>query len=177
MTEGQRSYVMLGTKFWYAVYTKPRWEKKMSKKLFDMGIENYCPLTKVERQWSDRKTIILEPIFKTYLFVKIEADTKWDLKKIPGIINFVHWLGKPAIIKEDEILRIKKFLNEFGDSNVETEDIKVNDKVLVTQGVLMDHEGLIVHVHGKKARIKIESLGIFLSTEIDKKNLKLLPTQ
>lgn len=168
---------MSGTKLWYAVYTRPRWEKKMSKKLFDMGIENYCPLKKVVRQWSDRKTTILEPIFKTYLFVKIEDASKWDIKKIPGIVNFVHWLGKPATIREEEILRIKKFLNDFGDTNVETEDIKVNDKVLITQGILMDHQGLIIHVHGKRAKIKIESLGVFISTEIDKKNLKLLHNQ
>ena len=56
--------------FWYAVYTKPRWEKKVAERLLEKGIDHYCPLNKVIRQWSDRKKAILEPIFKGYVFVR-----------------------------------------------------------------------------------------------------------
>jgi hypothetical protein len=48
---------------WFAVYTKPRWEKKVAKILTTKGIENYCPLNKVQRQWSDRKKTILDHFF------------------------------------------------------------------------------------------------------------------
>jgi hypothetical protein len=50
---------------WYAVYTRPRWEKKVAEILTDKKIENYCPLNKVVRQWSDRKKIVHEPLFTT----------------------------------------------------------------------------------------------------------------
>ena len=112
MTERQRSYVMSEEiKYWFAIYTKPRWEKKIAKILNEKGIENYCPLKKVINQWSDRKRIVLEPIFKSYIFVKIDNEKKWDLKKINGVINFVYWVGKPAVIREQEINIIKKFFN------------------------------------------------------------------
>lgn len=160
---------------WYAVFTKPRWEKKMAKILDHKGIENYCPVNKVVKKWSDRKKVIYEPVFKSYLFVKIKDDLKWDIKKYSGIVNFVYWLGKPAIIRESEIIRIKKFLNEFKDVIVvEDQSMSVNDKVRVTQGLLMDYEGLVVEIHGSKAKIKIESLGVFLSADIDKKHLAVL---
>src|SRR5579871_5196320 len=128
---------------WYAIYTRPRWEKKVARTLEEKGIENYCPLNKVVKQWSDRKKVILEPVFKSYVFVRIGDDKKWELKKINGIVNFVYWLGKPAHIRDSEIINIKKFLNEF--SNIELEPIaslEVNSKVRIKQGVLMNYNGI-----------------------------------
>ena len=43
---------------WYAIQTKPRWEKKVVTLLNEKAIENYCPLNKVLHQWSDRKKIV-----------------------------------------------------------------------------------------------------------------------
>jgi transcription antitermination factor NusG len=167
MLENNKSY-------WFAVYTRPRWEKKVATLLEQKGIENYCPLNKVIRQWSDRKKIVLEPVFKSYVFVKINDDKKWDLKKINGIVNFVYWLGKPAHVREDEINTIKKFLNEFINVEVEYGHLKVNTKVRVKQGPLMNYQGILVEITGNKARVKIESMGIQLSAQFDKKNIEAL---
>lgn len=175
MTEDQRSFVNSLTKFklnhWYVVYTKPRWEKKISRLLDDKGIQNYCPLNKIERQWSDRKKIIHEPLFKGYVFVNVVEEEKWALKDFDGIINFVYWLGKPAKVRQDEIERIQKFLQEF--ENVEVTENKVikGGNVIITQGVLMDYKGIVVEVIGNKARVQIDSMGIMLSALFDKKNL------
>ena len=172
MTEEQRSFAMENNLQWYAVYTKPRWEKKVAKLLDEHGIENYCPLNKVVRQWSDRKKVILEPVFKSYVFVKVEEEKKWDIKRINGVLNYVYWLGKPGIIKEDEIKTIKRFLDEFDNVMVQPLHFKVNGKVRITQGVLMNYEGLLVRVAGNRAIVKIDSMGIQLSAEFNKKNLE-----
>lgn len=166
---------MTDNKFnWYAVYTKPRWEKKVARLLEDRGIENYCPLNKTIRQWSDRRKIVLEPIFKSYVFVKVEDDKKWELKKINGILNFVYWLGKPALIRESEIETIKKFLNEFTDVQVrEQANLKVNSKVRILQGVLMNYHGLLIELSGNTAKVRIDSMGISLHAQFDRKNLEL----
>src|SRR5438067_1101082 len=111
---------------WYAVNTRPRWEKKVAKTLESNGIENYCPLNKVVRQWSDRKKVILEPIFRGYVFVKVAEEKKWDINKIDGILNYVYWLGKPARIRGEEINTIKKFLHEFKNIQVEHIGFQVN---------------------------------------------------
>ena len=157
---------------WYAVTTKPRWEKKVVKALEIKGIENYCPLNKITRQWSDRKKIILEPIFRGYVFVKIAEEKKWDLKKIDGILNYVYWLGKPAKIKEAEIDIIKRFLNEFSDVTVEQISLQVNQKVRIKQGILMNYEGILLKISGSRAIVKIESMGLQLSAHFDKRNLE-----
>ena len=176
MTEAKRSYIKLSNQLnWYAVYTKPRWEKKVAKLLDEKGIENYCPLNKVVKQWSDRKKVVMEPIFKSYVFVRVEDKEKFELKNISGILNFVYWLGKPAIVRDEDIDTIRKFLNEFGEVTVsEIGQLKVNAKVRVKQGIMMNYQGLLVEVMGNKAKVRIESMGIYLFAQFDKKNLELL---
>ena len=175
MTEDKRSFAMTENKLqWYALYTKPRWEKKVARLLDDQGIENYCPINKVTRQWSDRKKVVLEPVFKSYVFVKIGDAQKWELNKINGVLNFVYWLGKPAPIKEEDILNIRKFLNEFTDVEVINTSLQVNSEVRIKNGVLMNYKGILVELIGNKARVKIESMGLQLSAQFDKNNLELL---
>lgn len=157
---------------WYVVYTRPRWEKKVSGILMARGIEYYCPLNKVMKQWSDRKKIVLEPLFKGYVFIKIPDAQKWEVKSIEGVLNYVYWLGKPAIVKEQEIDTIRKFLQEFRDIEVVEKQLTVNSKVLIKQGVLMNFHGIIIEVAGNKAKVNIESMGIQLSAVFDKKNLE-----
>jgi len=161
-------------KTWYAVYTKPRWEKKVASLLLEDGIENYCPINKVTRQWSDRKKVVLEPVFKGYVFVKVEEDKKWEVTKVHGVLNYVYWLGKPAHIRDEEIDIIRKFLNEFNDVQVEPKGFVVNTEVRIKQGVLMNYQGIVVEVLGNRAVVKIETLDLQLSAHFDKKNLELI---
>ena len=101
------------SKKWLAVYTRPRWEKKVNQLLKEKGVESYCPLNKVRRKWSDRVKIVEEPLFKSYVFVKVNEADRAAVRMTAGAINFVYWGGKPAIIKEKEIAAIRKFLDEY----------------------------------------------------------------
>jgi transcription antitermination factor NusG len=62
------------TSHWYALYTKPRWEKKVHALLTDKKIESYCPLNKVRKKWSDRMKTVEEPLFKSYVFVRVNEE-------------------------------------------------------------------------------------------------------
>jgi transcription antitermination factor NusG len=116
--------------------------------------------------------MVMEPVFKGYVFVKLEENKKWQVKDVNGILNFVYWLGKPAIIREEEIDTIRKFLNEFKDVQVEPKGVVVNSEVRIRQGVLMNYHGVVVEVLGNRAVVKIETLDIQLSAHFDKKNLE-----
>lgn len=159
---------------WFAVYTRPRWEKKVHKLLKEKGIESYCPLNKVHRKWSDRIKIVDEPLFKSYVFVKVNEEEKTPVRMTQGVVNFIYWLGKPAIIKEKEIENIKKFLNDHHDVEVRPIEIKAGKKVMVQSGILMGKEGTIKKVLHKKVEVVIESIGFILSAYIDKSKIVLL---
>ncbi len=137
-------------------------------------MEHYCPLNKVQKQWSDRKKVVLEPLFKGYVFVKMDDHKKWDIKAVDGILNYVYWLGKPAKVKEEEINTIRKFLQEFHDIEVINATPETSDTVIVKQGILMNYKGIVIEMLGNKAKVKIESMGLVLSAVFDVKNLEVL---
>ena len=160
---------------WYAVYTKPRWEKKVAALLKERQIENYCPLNKVRRQWSDRKKIVLEPLFKSYVFVRVAYNDQLKVKEVNGILNFVNWLGKPAVIREDEINLIKQFLNEHESVQVQKCEVKVNDTVRIRRGLFSLHEGNVVEVGSNLIKVVLPSLGFQMVAQVSKTNIELVP--
>ena len=156
---------------WLAIYTRPRWEKKVNRLLTEKGVESYCPLNKVRRKWSDRVKVVEEPLFKSYVFVKVNDDERTTVRMTPGAINFVYWQGKPAVIKEKEIIAIKRFLNEYENVEVQLLDLKVDQRVRITNGTLMDHEGKVLDVRHKTVKVAIDSLGYILVAYIDRSKL------
>lgn len=135
------------------------------------GIESYCPLNKVRRKWSDRIKLIEEPLFKSYVFVKINEEEKTEVRMTNGVVNFVYWNGKPALIKDKEILVIKRFLDDYEDVEVRKIDFEPDERVLITAGPMMEKEGKIIEVKNKVAKVCIDSLGYMLIAYIDKSKL------
>ena len=157
---------------WYAVYTKPRWEKKVAFSMSVGGLENYCPLNKVVRKWSDRKKIVEEPLFTSYVFVRITARQLSQIQQIDGVVNFVYWLGKPAVIRDSEIELIKRFLNEHMNVKVERSNLQVNDKIKILNGPFMEMEGNIVEVNKRIVKVNLASLRFTMSAEVQ--NVQLI---
>jgi transcription antitermination factor NusG len=159
---------------WHAVYTKPRWEKKVDEILGKKNIESYCPLNKVQRQWSDRKKIVQEPLFASYVFVHVEEKVLPELKKVDGILNLVYWLGKPAVIRDHEIDVIRRFLNEHMNVHLEKALVNLNDQVRITSGPLMELEGQVIAVRNKTVKIILPSLGYQMVAEVSADNLEVI---
>ena len=158
-------------KKWLAIYSRPRWEKKVNQLLLEKGFESYCPLNKVRRKWSDRVKIVEEPLFKSYVFVKVNGDGRTAVRMTPGVINFVYWEGKPAVIREKEINAIKRFLNEYENVEVQPMNLQVHQRVKITTGPLMDQEGEVLSLQRKAVKVAIDSLGYVLVAYIDRTKL------
>ena len=156
---------------WYAIYTRPRWEKKVNLLLTEKGVESYCPLNKIKRKWSDRLKTVEEPLFKSYVFVKIDDGEKTIVRMTHGVINFVYWNKKPAIVKEKEIQTIKRFLDEHENIVVYPIELNLNDRVRVTAGSLMDQEGKVIDFRHKAIKVAIDSLGYILVAYIERSKL------
>jgi len=155
---------------WYALYTKPRWEKKVADLLGLKQIENYCPLQRTERNWSDRKKIILEPLFKSYVMVRLAPKAHIPVLQTDGVLGFVTFQGKPAVIRDVEIETVKQFLQDYENIQVERIDVNINDEVTIINGPLMQQKGQVQEVSGKMVKVMLPSLG-FALVAIDKSNL------
>ena len=160
-----------GMKNWYVIQTRPRWEKKIASFLNNKGIEHYCPLNKVRKQWSDRKKIVFEPLFKGYIFVRLEEDEKWSILDIDGVLNFIYWLGKPAIVRQNEIENIQKYLCEFEEVEISEIKLEKGQEVVIKQGVLMNYKGIVMEIRNNRAWVRIQSMGLVLSAEFKKEGL------
>ncbi len=162
-------------KKWYAIYSKPRWEKKVDILLQKKNIHSWCPLQKVEKQWSDRKKIIEEPLFRSYVFIRINIATeeKLDVLSTDGVLNFVKYLGKPAVIRDNEVDIIQKYLTEK-DVKIKVlsiDDYKENMEVKVNYGIFMDKTGTVLHGGKKKVYVQLRSLGHVMVVEFTKEHL------
>lgn len=148
---------------WYVLYTKPRNEKKVAQLLADRGIDVYCPVREEIRQWSDRRKKILEPVFRSYIFVKL-ADYKQDSVEVlltPGAVRFLWWTGKPGHVHDFEIEAIKDFLNNYKNAEINTE-VKVGETVMIKEGPLRETTGVILNVKKNIATLHLKSLGLNL---------------
>lgn len=152
---------------WYAVYTKSRWEKKVAEQLDKIGIENYCPLNRIVRQWSDRKKVVYEPLFKSYVFVKITDRQIGELRSIFGVVNLVYWLGKPAVIQDAEISAIKDFLVQYYNVRLERVPLNVHDRIKILNGPFTEMEGSVLSVKKKVVKVILPSLRFFMTAEVD----------
>jgi transcription antitermination factor NusG len=163
---------MSNNKKWYALYTRPRWEKKVNHLLTAKGVETYCPLNKVRRKWSDRMKTVEEPLFKSYVFVRIADEEQSKVRMTQGVMNFVYWQGRPAVVKDKEIEIIRKFLNEYESVLAVPINLRPQTKVRIQQGLFMDKEATILKVHKNKVQVVIESIGYSLVALIDKSNVE-----
>ncbi len=142
----------------------------MHRSLTQLGFESYCPLNKVRRKWSDRIKVVEEPLFKSYVFVHIEDTLRPEVRYVDGVLNFVYWNKKPAVVKDEEIVAIKRFLSEYDDVEVKSMDVQPADEVVISAGVMMGAKGRVLRVMGNNiVEVRIESLGFILTAKFDKK--------
>ena len=159
-------------KCWHAVYTKPRWEKKVHSLLVNKGFEAYCPLTKVRKKWTDRYKIIEVPLFRSYVFVAVAKEEQTRIRLTDGVVNFVYWMGRPAVIKQEEIEVIQKFLKEYKEVEACPVTFEAGQRVRIKNGLLIDNEGLIVKVQNKRAYVLLKTLGYALTAQFETINLE-----
>ena len=161
-------------KKWYAVYTHAKWEKKVASLFTRKSIENYCPLNRVLRQWSDRKKMVYEPLFTCYVFVRISNKEYLNVLQTEGVLNYVNWHGKPAVIRDSEIEAIQNFLLEHENVQLEKIAIDINDTVRIKCGLFMEQEGIVMEVLGKAVRVSLPSLGYAMLAEIPKSHVEVV---
>ena len=149
-------------KNWYVVYTKPKWEKKVAEKLAEVGIECYCPLITQIKQWSDRKKAVEVPLFTSYVFVQLEDSYRNSVFQISGVVRYLFWLGKPAIVKDGEIEIIKTSLSAPNISDISVTSIQVGDRIKLETGAFSNQDAIVQEISNTYYTLVLESLGCVL---------------
>lgn len=144
---------------WLVIYTMARTEKKVNERLEKQGIETFLPLQKVLKQWSDRRKWVYEPLFRSYIFVRIRQTEYMQVVETPGVVKFVYFEGQPAVVPEYQLDNVRRLLaNEIPLESLPT-NIKPGDRIRVISGPLMEMEGWLVDFKGhKRVMVRIDGI-------------------
>lgn len=147
---------------WNVVYVMSRQEKKVSKKLSELGIENYLPIARKLSQWSDRKKWVDFPMFNGYLFVRPLGMEFDRVLTIPGVVGYLKFERKPAVVQDKEIEIIRTIEREgyFAETILDPGDFEVGEKVLVVEGPLKGNKVDLVRKNNERVfLVSFDTLG------------------
>ena len=151
---------------WYAVYTKPRSEKKTYQTLLERGIEAYLPLIKTLRQWSDRKKRVELPLIPSYVFVKIEEQSFRRVLEVDGALGFITFERKKVPIPDKQMNALMGIVEHGLDVEATAEKIHAGDKVRIGSGPLRGTQGEVVDIAGKNRFVLRIDMGYTLIVDI-----------
>ena len=139
---------------WFAVQTRPRFEKKVALALQEKSIQSFVPLHAAKRQWSDRKQLVSLPLFPGYTFVRIAADqdSRVAVLRTYGVTNFVGARGIGAPIPDGEIEAVQTLLKRQVPFKLYPY-LKVGQSVRIRGGALDGIKGILTKVNGDQSLI------------------------
>src|SRR6185312_16933212 len=88
---------------WFALQVRPRYERLTATILRDKGYEEFVPMSRVTRQWSDRRKEIEVPLFPGYVFCRFNIAVQAPILSTIGAIRLVGNGKEPIAICNKEI--------------------------------------------------------------------------
>jgi len=147
---------------WFAIYTRPKNEKKVTESLEKIGVEVFCPMITQVKQWSDRKKKVKVPLINSYVFVNIEEKDRNVVFQVSGVVRYLFWLGKPAVIKEYDIEVLKDSLLGIFNS-FEVNKLKSGDQLTISKGPFYGKEGVVFQVDKNRIKLILKELGVIIT--------------
>lgn len=135
---------------WYACTTKPRAEKVAARELSEAGIEYYMPLLRTRRKWSDRMKWVELPLFRSYIFVRVNQENYAKVTMQYSVVRYVTFEGRAVPIPEEQIEVIRLLLNDGAELEVVSEKLSPGEKVVVQAGPLLGLQGELIEYRGKR---------------------------
>lgn len=149
-------------KYWFVAYTKLNCEKKVSALLSKKKIDNYCPMNRKEVVLGNNKKTIETPLFCYYVFVNIKEDELGMVKKMPNVIDFIYWLGMPAIVRDVEIREMRYFVTNYLDLSIEKSFVDTRGVVKIINEPNSPLQTNLLHSDESAVKLYLPSLGVVI---------------
>jgi transcriptional antiterminator RfaH len=147
---------------WFVIYTQPRTEKKVTERLQQIGITAYCPIVTQVRQWSDRKKKVQVPLINSYVFVNVSEKEREQVFQVGGVVRYLFWLGKPAVVRDEEITALQESL-KYTMSAVEVTGLQVGDSMHIPSGPFHGKEGIVKQIKKNSLQLVLKELGVLIT--------------
>ncbi|MDR2448584.1 MAG: UpxY family transcription antiterminator [Prevotellaceae bacterium] len=155
---------MTNSEKWYVLYTAPRAEKQVERRLQKEGISTFLPLHLSPRRWSDRIKLVEIPLFSSYIFVRAAEFLLYQAITVQGVSHVVYYDGKPAVVRDSEITAIRQFLEQ---ARAKELNYQPDEKVLIACGPLKNISGKIKKVGKAYIVLHLEQIGLTVTVASD----------
>ena len=148
--------------YWYVLYTQPKKERKVTDGISTLGIEAYCPMFTQIKQYSDRKKKVQQPLLPSYVLVRLLEKDRSKVFDVPGVVRYVFWLGKPAVVRECEIETLRNSAKGVYD-RISITNIQKGDVMEIPSGPFKGQQGTVLTTDKHKIKLALPSLGILVT--------------
>ena len=161
---------------WYALYTFPNHEKRISESLAKRSVQYFLPLCETVRSRGKRKVRVQAPLFSGYVFVHIDIRDRLEVLQVPGIVRLVSFNGCPVAIPNEEIGTLRGAL----ESGLQVEPypyLRIGNPVRVRSGPLCGLTGkLLRRKQNYRMVISIDSLLRSIIADVSLADIDVPPT-
>ena len=160
---------------WFAVAVKPRQEKLAARVLRDQGLEDYLPLYRERRRWSDRLKEVEAPLFSGYLFCRFSPRDRAPILRTPGVRSIVAFGGRPAPVSDADIAALRRAVGS-GRAVEPCSEPGPGQAVRIERGPLSGLRGVLVRTRDHwRVVVSVELLRRWVAVEVDRADLAPTP--
>jgi transcription antitermination factor NusG len=137
---------------WFAIQTKSRHEKMVSRRLEHMGYEQFLPTYHARRRWSDRFKVVELPLFESYLFCRLDANNPARVISAPGTIRIVGGGAAPIPVADEEIDALQRAVSVRRQLEP-WPYLRQGQRVRIESGPMTGIEGVLQALRGRRRLI------------------------
>lgn len=154
---------------WYALRVQSRLSSLASTTLRGKGYEEFLPLYRSRRKWSDRIKELELPLFPGYLFCRFDvSDRLMPILTTPGVIGILGAGKTPVPVDIEEIEAIRAILRS-GLAAQPWPLLRVGAKVYIERGPLAGLEGIVINTDKVyRLIVSVSMLQRSVAVEIDR---------
>jgi transcription antitermination factor NusG len=156
---------------WYALTVRPRHERSASQCLRNKGLEEFSPVYRARRRWSDRIKEVELCLFPGYVFCRFSYEDRLLVLGTPAITSIVGFAKTPAPIPDTEIAAVLAMVKS-GRRVEPWPYLRAGEQVRIEDGCLQGLCGTLVRETDHwRAVVNVELLQRSIAVEIDRESL------
>jgi transcription antitermination factor NusG len=162
---------------WFAVRTATGREKSVASQLQGKGLEDFVPVYRTRRRYSDRMKELELPLFPGYIFCRFDFDNRLPVLVTPGVQLIVGFGKMPTPVADSEIEALRRVVAS-GAAQPHHQYLTIGERVRVREGSLAGVEGILVDVKNSwRIVLSVELLQRSVSVELDRAAIEPVPAR
>ena len=154
---------------WFALRVRPKHERTAAIHLCRLGFDEYVPLTKVRRRWSDRIKELDAPLFPGYIFCRFTYSDRLRVLNSPGVESVVGGL-------DDSEIDAMRILVATGKPLAHLPFLRIGQSVLIERGPFAGIRGIVLREENSwRVVVSVEALDRSIAVELDREVLETWP--